>query len=107
MRSAVGLWEWVYYDFRLVLLGAMVLGLAASFWMPSGLRWTLGTIVAAYGLIVLSYSFLVEPLLRYQVLVISICAFAAGAGGYVMLHEFARAIAAVAGSMMGRSKSSR
>ena len=53
--------------------------------------------MAAYGLIVLSYSFLVEPLLRYQVLVISICAFAAGAGGYVMLHEFARAIAAVAG----------
>ena len=107
MRSAVGLWQWVYYDFRLVLLGAMVLGLAASFWMPSGLRWTLGTIVAAYGLIVLSYSFLVEPLLRYQVLVISLCAFAAGPGGYLMLHEFARAIAAVAGSMMGRSKSSR
>jgi len=107
MQSSVGLWQWVYYDFRLVLLGAMVLGLAASFWMPSGLRWALGTVVAAYVLVALSYSFLVEPVLRYQVLVISICAFAAGAGGYIMLHEFTRAIAAVARSMMGRSNSSR
>ena len=107
MRSAVGLWQWVYYDFRLVLLGAMVLGLAVSFWTPSDLRWALATVAAAYVLVALSYSFLVEPLLRYQVLVISICAFAAGACGYIMVHRFTRAIAAVARSMMGRSNSSR
>ncbi len=98
MRSAVGVWQWVYYDLRLPLLGAMIFGWAASFWVASGLRWTMSAIVAAYLLNMVTYSFLVEPLFRYQVLGLSICAFAAGAGGYVVLQRLGHAVAIMAGT---------
>jgi len=68
----------------------------ASFWTTiPGLRWTLGTIVVAYLINMLIYSFLVEPLFRYQVLGTAMCAFAAGAGAYAILCGAVRAISIV------------
>ena len=92
MQEVTRAWQWIYYNLRLPFLCAMVFGWLASFWASSGLRWTLGTIVGCYVINVLLFSFLVEPLVRYQVLTFSVSAFAAGAGGYLILQRMAHAV---------------
>ena len=54
----------------------------------------MSTIVACYLINVLLFSFLVEPLVRYQVLNFAVCAFAAGGGLYLIFHVMALAAAA-------------
>jgi hypothetical protein len=93
MRAADNTWQWIYYDLRLPMLGAMLLGWVASFWLRRDLRWTFGTIIAAYIANMLLYSLLVEPEFRYQIVGISMCAFSAGAGIYLILLGVARATA--------------
>ncbi len=100
MRAADSAWQWIYYDLRLPLLVSMLFGWVASFWGPRELRWTLGSFVAAYVANLLVFSLLVEPEFRYQMVGISMCAFAAGPGIYVLLSWLARAIRA--GSRAGR-----
>ena len=92
MQAMTLAWPWIYYNLRLPFLSAMVFGWLASFWASSELRWTLSAIVGCYVINVLLFSFLVEPLFRYQVLNFSVSAFAAGAGGYLILQQVAHAV---------------
>jgi hypothetical protein len=92
MQAVTRAWQWIYYNLRLPFLCAMVFGWLASFLASSGLRWTLSMIVGCYVINVLLFSFLVEPLVRYQVLNFSVSAFAAGASGYLILQRIAHAV---------------
>ena len=103
MLAAASMWQWIYYHFRLPLLGAMLLGWVASFWVSSALRWTLGAFVVAYIVNLTVFSFLAEPGLRYQIVGISMCAFAAGGGACLILNCLVRAAAMVLSKEVDRN----
>lgn len=93
LAVAASIWQWVYNDLRIPLLASMLLGLIASFWGPRQLRWTMTTVIAVYAANLFVFSLFEEPELRYQVVGISITAFAAGPGLYFLLLWAARAVA--------------
>ena len=85
VQSADIFWRQNYRKLQILSLTFMFLGWVASVWKAARSRWTLGAFVVAYVSNVLVFSFLVEPQFRYQVTTIAMCAFAAGAGIYVLL----------------------
>ena len=86
MRAADSAWQWIYHNFRVILLAAMLFGWLASYWGPATLRWSLGAFIAAYMANMLVYSFFAEPEFRYQIVSIAMSAFAAGPGIYSALY---------------------
>jgi hypothetical protein len=90
MRAADGAWQWIY-NFRLLLLASMLIGLVASFWRELELRWTLGAFVVAWVANMSVFSLFEGNEDRYQMVGIAMWAFAAGPGIYLLLSWLARA----------------